>query len=329
MTKVRRHQRCPKCNTLNVIRWGVQNGHQRFRCKECGLMFTPRRPDVSSSNRFVWFRRWVLGKQTIESLSEASGYSERQLRRWFSAYLENVPEWTIPRHKGLHLLIDGTWLPDGRCIIVYRDYDRKSILYYHFGDDENEYEIASDLIMLRELGVTISSFTTDGSENIIRAIRYTHPHTLRQRCLVHIERECLSWLTQHPRTSAGITLRRIVRMINRIHTNNDRIFWLRELDSWHEVYGDFIRQKSVNIETGEMSYTHDKVRKTYVHLKRAIPNMFKFIGRPEVPKNTNALESFFGHLKDNLRIHRGLSYQHKTNFIKWYLFFSNEKKYNT
>ena len=33
-----------------------------------------------------------------------------------------------------------------------------------------------------------------------------------------------------------------------------------------------------------MSYTHDKVRKTYVHLKRAIPNMFKFIGRPEVPK---------------------------------------------
>ena len=262
-------------------------------------------------------------------LSEASGYSEWQLRRWFSAYLENVPEWTIPRHKGLHLLIDGTWLPDGRCIIVYRDYDRKSILYYHFGDDENEYEIASDLIMLRELGVTISSFTTDGSENIIRAIRYTHPHILRQRCLVHIERECLSWLTQHPRTSAGITLRRIVRMINRIHTNNDRIFWLRELDSWHEEYGDFIRQKSVNIETGEMSYTHDKVRKTYVHLKRAIPNMFKFIGRPEVPKNTNALESFFGHLKDNLRIHRGLSYQHKTNFIKWYLFFSNEKRYNT
>ena len=187
-------------------------------------MFTPRRPDVSSSNRFVWCRRWVLGKQTIESLSEASGYSERQLRRWFSAYLENVPEWTIPRHKGLHLLIDGTWLPDGRCIIVYRDYDRKSILYYHFGDDENEYEIASDLIMLRELGVTISSFTTDGSENIIRAIRYTHPH---------------------PRTSAGITLRRIVRMINRIHTNNDRIFWLRELDSWHEVYRTYSSSSAV------------------------------------------------------------------------------------
>ena len=180
--------------------------------------------------------------------------------------------------------------------------------------------------MLQEIGVTISSFTTDGSENIIRAIKYTHPHTIRQRCLVHIERECLSWLTQHPRTSAGITLRRLVRQINSIRTNNDRIFWLRELDRWHEEYGEFIRQQSVNIETGEMSYTHDKVRKAYVHLRRAIPNMFKFIEHPDVPKNTNALESFFGHLKDNLRIHRGLSYEHKINFIKWYFFFSNEKK---
>lgn len=47
-----------------MIRWGIQNGHQRFRCKECGVMFTSRRPDISSANRFVWFRKWVLGKQS-------------------------------------------------------------------------------------------------------------------------------------------------------------------------------------------------------------------------------------------------------------------------
>lgn len=28
--------------------------------------------------------------------------------------------------------------------------------------------------------------------------------------------------------------------------------------------------------------------------------MFKFIGRPDVPKNTNTIEAFFGHMKDNL-----------------------------
>ena len=47
---------------------------------------------------------------------------------------------------------------------------------------------------------------------------------------------------------------------------------------------------------------------------------------PDVPNNTNSLESFFEHLKDNLRIHRGLSREHQKNFIKWYLHFADEKK---
>ncbi len=41
---------------------------------------------------------------------------------------------------------------------------------------------------------------------------------------------------------------------------------------------------------------------------------------------TNALESFFGHIKDQLRLHRGLSKEHIDNFIKWYLFFNDERK---
>jgi hypothetical protein len=54
--------------------------------------------------------------------------------------------------------------------------------------------------------------------------------------------------------------------------------------------------------------------------------MFKFIDHPDIPKTSNALESFFGHLKDNLRIHRGLSFEHQQAFVKWYLHFNNEKK---
>ena len=43
-------------------------------------------------------------------------------------------------------------------------------------------------------------------------------------------------------------------------------------------------------------------------------------------QNIDELESFFGHLKDNLRIHRGLSFEHQQAFVKWYLHFNNEKK---
>lgn len=53
--------------------------------------------------------------------------------------------------------------------------------------------------------------------------------------------------------------------------------------------------------------------------------MFKYVDDQTIPRNTNSLEAFFGHMKDNLRVHRGLTIEHKQNFIKWYLFFSNEK----
>ena len=328
MSKIRKRFRCPKCGSLSIIRWGIRGGRQRYRCNDCGTCFVKHREDVSQNNRFVWFRKWVLGKQSITDIARDSGYSERQLRRWFDEYLDKSPEWVIQRRKSVHLLIDGTWFDHDHCLIVYRDNDSKSTLYYRFAADEDEYEIIRDLQVFKRLNVSISSFTTDGAEPIIRAIKYAYPHTTRQRCIVHIERECLTWLTQHPKTAAGITLRRLVCQISQIRTNNDKLFWINELNKWHEDYDEFLKEKTVNRETGELTYTHDSVRKAYIHIHRALPDMFKFINKPEVPANTNGLESFFGHLKDNLRIHRGMSIEHRNNFIKWYLFFANEKKKN-
>ncbi|MGN0188516.1 MAG: hypothetical protein ACI395_03265 [Candidatus Cryptobacteroides sp.] len=224
------------------------------------------------------------------------------------------------------MLIDGTWFDDQCCLVVYRDAVSKSTIYYRFAENENEHEIIKDLQAFKTMRLRISSFTTDGGYDIIRAIKYVYPHTPRQRCVVHIERECLTWLTQHPRTSAGILLRRLVCQISHIKTANDKLYWIKELNKWHENYEEFISQKSVNKETGEMTYTHDNIRRAYIHLHRAIPDMFKYIDEPDVPKNTNSLESFFGHLKDNLRIHRGLSREHQKNFIKWYIYFADEKK---
>jgi len=326
MTKIRRRQRCPRCGSLDIIRWGIRSEHQRYRCSNCGSLFVVHHEYVSDRNRFVWFRKWVLGKQTLTDISAASGYSERQLRRWFDEYLYKAPDWVIQRRKRAHILIDGTWLDKDHCLIIYRDHDSKSTLFYRFSKDENEYEIIKDLQVFKQLKLNIESFTTDGAEPIIRAIKYAYPYKVRQRCIVHIERECLTWLTQHPKMAAGITLRRLVCQISHIKTNNDKLFWLMQLNKWYEDYGEFLNEKTVNKETGEITYTHDSVRRAYIHIHRAQKNMFKYIEFPGVPNNTNGLESFFGHLKDNLRIHRGMSIEHRENFIKWYLFFANEKK---
>ncbi|WP_445083360.1 IS1/IS1595 family N-terminal zinc-binding domain-containing protein, partial [Algoriphagus sp. oki45] len=37
------------------MKWGKQAGKQRYKCKNCGILFTGSNPSVARSNQFVWF----------------------------------------------------------------------------------------------------------------------------------------------------------------------------------------------------------------------------------------------------------------------------------
>jgi len=53
--------------------------------------------------------------------------------------------------------------------------------------------------------------------------------------------------------------------------------------------------------------------------------MFHYLGNSKIPSTTNGIEGFFSHLKNHLDIHRGLTPKHRINFIKWYIYLSNDK----
>ena len=102
-------------------------------------------------------------------------------------------------------------------------------------------------------------------------------------------------------------------------------YWVVDLITWYERHQDFVNHKSYKEETGRYWYTHKSVRKAFVHIKRALPDMFHYLDNPRIAKTTNGLESFFGHFKQNISLHRGLSKPNFRNYIKWYLYFkSNE-----
>ena len=323
MVKTRR-ERCPYCGFLDVVKWGRRNNHQRYKCKSCNSTFTFRRKDISQTNRFIWFEWWILRKQTVAQIAELSGYSQRQLYRWFNEYLQRYPKWRVKRREKVNLLIDGTWFPNKMCLVVYRDETVKTTLLYRLTDDEWEEQILEDLENIQSLGIEIESVTSDGGRSIIKAARKACPHTVRQRCLAHIQRECLTWITKHPQSDAGRELRELVRLICAIKTHNDRLQWTVDFKKWCEKYRDYLEEKTFNEESHAEWYTHKMVRRAYVHIKKALPDMFHFLDNPKIPKTTNALESFFGHLKGNMTLHRGLSYEHCQNYVKWYLFFRNK-----
>jgi len=309
---------------LSVIRWGTQLGKQRFKCKNCGILFTHNNRKQQLQNRFIWFKKWVLERQTFKTLSRDSNLSIDTLQRIFYAFLQQSPKVKIIKRSNVHLRMDATYFRQF-CLLCYQDHDDGYTQLTRFSDGEHYSEIKEDLDNLIKLGVQIESITTDGHKSILKAIKKSVPDVLVQRCLVHIQRMCLLWLTRFPRHPAGVELRHLVLMLMRIKTENDRLYWTTELTLWYHRHQQYLQQKTINEQTGRYWYTHKLLRRSYFTIKRAMPNMFHYLTNSRIPSTTNGIEGFFSHLKNHLDLHRGLTVQHRIDFIKWYIFLSNSK----
>lgn len=309
---------------MDVIKWGIQSGKQRFRCKNCDIFFTRNRPEQKVQNRFVWFRKWILERQTYKTLSRDSGLSRDTLQRTFYQLLEQAPLVKIIKRDNVRLRIDATYF-NQFCVVCYQDNEDGYTQLIRFSDGEHYQEIKEDLDNLIQLGLRLESITTDGHKSILKAMKKSVPDVIAQRCLVHIQRMCLLWLTRYPKHPAGQELRHLVLQILKIKTNNDRLHWTGEFRKWHEQYKDYINEKTHNTDTGRYWYTHKLLRRSYITINRALPNMFHYLANPKIPNTTNGIEGFFSHLKNHLDLHRGLTIKSRINFIKWYIYLSNEK----
>jgi hypothetical protein len=307
-----------------VIRWGNRAGKQRFKCKNCEILFTRNDPHQRLENRFIWFRKWILERQTLETLSRDSGLSKRTLQETFDAFLIRSPRVNILKREKVNLRVDATYFRKF-CMVCYQDNEDGYTQLIRFTDGEHFQEIKEDLDNLIKLGVQIESITTDGHKSILKAIKKSMPDVIVQRCLVHIQRMCLLWLTRFPKHESGVELRGLVLLLMKIKTNNDRIHWTQELEKWHQRHKEYLKQKTYNAESGRYWYTHKLLRRSYITIKRALPYMFHYLSNPNIPSTTNGIEGFFSHLKNHLDMHRGLTIQHRINFIKWYVYLSNEK----
>lgn len=317
-------KRCWACGSLSVIGWGKQNKKQRFKCKNCEIYFTNSRKDQTIRNRFIWFKKWVLERQTFNTLTRDSKLSKSTLQRTFKILLAQAPKCKIIKRNNVHFRIDGTYF-NQFCLIAYQDDFDGYTQLIRFTDGEHYHEVKEDLENLIKLGVKIESITCDGQKSVLKAIKDVEQDILIQRCLVHLQRMCLIWLTQYPKHQAGQELRNLCLMLLKIETQNDKLFWIQCFNNWFKKHKNYINEKSYNPETERYWYTHKMLRRSYSTLKKALPNMFHYLENRSIPRTTNGIEGFFSHLKNHLDLHRGLTVKNRVNFIKWYIHFSNEK----
>ena len=288
------------------------------------MLFTNNRPEQRLKNRFVWFKKWILERQTYKTLTRDSGYSKDTLQRTFYAILKQAPVIKIIKRNDVNLRMDATYFKKF-CLVCYQDDFDGYTQLIRFTDKEDYLEIKEDLENLVKLGIQIESITTDGHKSILKAIKNALPEAKVQRCLVHIQRMCLIWLTRYPKHIAGQEIRKLVLMLLKIKSQNDKMFWIQEFNDWFERHKEYINQKTVNLETDRYWYTHKLLKRSHSTIKSALPNMFHYLINSKIPKTTNGIEGYFSHLKNHLDIHRGLTTKNRMNFIKWYVFLTNEK----
>ncbi len=264
-----------------------------------------------------------MERQTYKTLQRDSGLSKDTLQKTFYYFLSQAPVTPIIHHDNIHLRVDATYFKKF-CVMCYQDDMISYTQLFRFSDGERYEEIKEDVVNLLHLGLQIASITCDGHKATLKAIKKVMPDIIVQRCLVHIQRMCLLWLTAHPTYDAGKELRPLVLMIHRIETHNDKLHWIQSLLAWEIKFKDFLKEKSYQPQTGRYWFKHRLIRRSFFTIKRALPNMFHYLDNSNIPKTTNGIESYFGHLKNHLDLHRGLTKNNRINFIKWYIYFRNK-----
>jgi hypothetical protein len=249
---------------------------------------------------------------SVRQLSRQSGHSPATLYRMLDFNLNHTPQTKQELDAGKYLLFDGSFLHRQRSVIALMDAQTHTLVAGEYGIAENSLQLLPFFEDLKRGGLQPHSFTIDGNPHVINTLKKVWPDVIIQRCLVHIQRQGLSWCRRNPRTTYARRLRKIFLDVTDIRTEAQQKDFLGLIAEWEDKYGVQIHHKS---ETG---YVFSDIKRARSMLLRALPDMFHYLHDPQIPNSTNGLESYFSRLKAHYRQHRGLNKKKRKNYFAWY-----------
>ena len=158
-------------------------------------------------------------------------------------------------------------------------------------------------------GFEITAAVIDGKRGLIEVF-WDIPI---QMCHFHQIAIITRYITTRPKLPAGQALRDLTLTLPRTQQHQ----FHTHLQSWYTKWESFLKEKTLNPETKRWFYTHKRLRSAYRSLSTNFPFLFTYQRYPElnIPNTTNSLDGTFAHVKDLLRIHRGLKKQRKLKLI--------------
>ena len=195
-------------------------------------------------------------------------------------------------------------------VLVYRDPNKAEDLWWRFVDEEKVSYYLEGLLILEQAGYEIISVTCDGFRGLLKIFN-NYPV---QFCHFHQKQIIRRYVTANPQLEAGIDLKDLVEMLGEVSRSEFTAY----LKAYLHRHQTFLNEKTTNPLTGKSSFTHKRLRSAIRSLVTNLPNLFTYQDYPhsKIPNTTNSLESHFSHIKDVVRIHRGLTRPVKEKVIE-------------
>lgn len=289
-----------------------RSGRQRFFCTSCRRSFLWTNPGNRENRQRVWFERWLMEGYSIRQLSRQSGHHPSKLYRIVRAWLDWEPPQaraSLERHR--YTLFDGSYFRFPEAIVVLMDAEQHTLIQGAYGVNErSEPQLRAFFQLLKDRDLMPISCTVDGNRQIARVLKQIWPEIVLQRCLVHVQRQGLSWCRQRPRRPDARELRGLFLQLMEISTAVQRDQFMADLADWEQEFGSNIAARP------ERGRVFSDVKRARSMLLRALPDLFHYLEDPNIPRTTNGLEGYFSRMKKLYRNHGGLT--RTKNYCLWY-----------
>lgn len=305
----------PKCNNKEVKLYGkTKQGKQRYQCLRCKSTYLWKQEKDIKQRRYSWFNQWILEGLTVKQIAKINKVSPSTVSRVIQYWLKKEPPKVKDLEKVKYVILDGTYINHRTGLYVVMDSKDHRVIYGDYGISETGQHLKIFYDHIQKEGLTPLSATIDGSLQQIKYIKEAWKSLIIQRCLVHIQRQGLSWLRQKPKRIDAIKLRNLLLQVLYIKTKEQSENFIRGFKLWEDSFG-----LELDRSTNRGKVFSDLLR-TRSMILNALPNMFNYLDNPEISKTTNALEGYFGRLKQKYRVHRGLSPGKRKNYFRWHFY---------
>ncbi len=209
--------------------------------------------------------------------------------------------------------MDTTYWGRSFGVMLFKDAITKENLLKYYVKTETNALYKQGIEDLQLNGFLVKAIACDGRKGLLTSFG-TIPV---QMCQFHQAAIIRRYLTRNPKLPAALELMEVVSLMKQ----TDKESFVGALNEWHNKWGLFLNERTINEETGKSFYTHKRLRSAYRSLKTNLKWLFTWydnIGL-NIPNTTNAIDGHFADLKNKLRNHNGLSIERKKKFIDGFL----------